>query len=193
MVAKARSRLVRFPAPQIHKIERMSQTPNQFLRRAKLATIGSHVTAMLVCGILSQPISAQTMAASRLKLKNWPIAGRSNTNGTERATDVPPQNGTTPSNNTSIFIAITPCRVMDTRVDSGKTGAFGAPALAAGQSRKMMMQNSDCGIPAAAAYSLNFAVVAPAGAGVGYVSAWPDDQPWPGTVVVKRGSRRGSG
>jgi hypothetical protein len=46
------------------------------------------------------------------------------------------------------------------------------------------MQNSDCGIPAAAAYSLNFAVVAPAGAGVGYVSAWPDDQQWPGTVVL---------
>ena len=53
---------------------------------------------------------------------------------------------------------------MDTRADSGKSGALERPALAAGKSRKLMMQNSECGIPAAAAYSLNFAVVAPAGA-----------------------------
>lgn len=168
-----------------YNIDRMSLTSTQFRRRAKLATIGTHATAMLLCGILSQPVSAQIVAASRPTLKNWSVAGRPTSN-TQRATDTTAQNGTTTTAapQTSIFIAITPCRLMDTRAGSGKTGAFGAPALVAGQARKLMMQNSDCGIPASAAYSLNFAVVAPTGAGVGYVAAWPDDQQWPGTIVV---------
>jgi hypothetical protein len=167
-----------------YNIDRMSLTSNQY-RRAKLATIGAHATAMLLGGILSQPLSAQIVAASRPTLKNWSVAGRPASN-TQRAVDTTTQNGatTTVAPQTSIFIAVTPCRLMDTRAGSGKTGSFGGPSLVSGQARKLLIQNSDCGIPGAAAYSLNFAVVAPSGAGVGYVAAWPDDQQWPGTVVV---------
>lgn len=82
-----------------------------------------------------------------------------------------------------VLVAITPCRVMDTRTGSGFTGPFGAPSLAAGQARSVPIPRSRCGIPAAAAYELNFALIPPAGASVGYLSAWPDNQPWPGTVV----------
>lgn len=103
----------------------------------------------------------------------------------ERAAATTPQgDATAPTNSSLIFIAVAPCRVMDTRAGSGKTGAFGAPSLIGGEARKMLIQNSDCGVPAAAAYSMNFALIAPSGASVGYLSAWPDDQPWPGTVVL---------
>lgn len=67
------------------------------------------------------------------------------------------------------FIAVTPCRVLDTR---NANGAFGGPALSAGQIRTIPIPGSSCGIPnSAQAYSLNFTVVA--SGVVGYLSAWP--------------------
>jgi hypothetical protein len=61
------------------------------------------------------------------------------------------------------FIAMTPCRVMDTRQGQSFTGAFGPPSLAAyGSSRQVPMPTSFCNIPSnAGAYSLNITVVAP--------------------------------
>jgi len=57
------------------------------------------------------------------------------------------------------FVAVTPCRVMDTRAGEGKTGAFGPPFLSGGTSRDIAMAESGCSIPAAAtAYSLNVTV-----------------------------------
>jgi len=47
-----------------------------------------------------------------------------------------------------------------------------------------VIPQSNCGVPAAAAYSLNFAVVPPAGGTVGYLIAWPAGQPMPGTAVL---------
>src|SRR6516225_12481896 len=57
------------------------------------------------------------------------------------------------------FIAMTPCRVVDTRTGSALTGAFGPVSLVGGTSRTFPMQSSTtCSIPATAqAYSLNFA------------------------------------
>jgi hypothetical protein len=77
------------------------------------------------------------------------------------------------------FIAITPCRVADTR-GNGFTGAYGPPALAANATRSFTI-TGQCGIPvSAAAVSFNFAAlnvgaggdlrVFPAGAGVPLVS-----------------------
>lgn len=58
------------------------------------------------------------------------------------------------------FVAVTPCRVMDTRAGEGKTGVFGPPFLRAGTSRDLAMTESGCGIPATAtAFSLNITVV----------------------------------
>src|SRR5204863_3708660 len=77
------------------------------------------------------------------------------------------------------FIAITPCRVADTR-GNGFTGAYGPPALVANATRSFTI-TAQCGIPVtAAAVSFNFAAlyvggagdlrVFPAGAGVPLVS-----------------------
>jgi len=75
---------------------------------------------------------------------------------------------------------------MDTRSvgGSGKIGAFGPPSLVAGQARPVPVQVSNCGVPAAAAYSMNFVSVTPNGQAVGWIAAWQNDVPWPGTVVL---------
>src|SRR5579862_6568470 len=85
-----------------------------------------------------------------------------------------------------VFIAITPCRVMDTRAHggSGKTGPFGPPSLVAGQARVIPVPSSNCGVPAAAAYSMNFVSITPLGQEVAWVAAWQDNAAWPGTVVL---------
>src|SRR5207244_6216445 len=78
------------------------------------------------------------------------------------------------------FFPVTPCRVADTRSDSGMTGAFGAPIMAGGTTRDFPIRASVCGggIPAEAqAYSLNMTVV-PRGP-LGFLSTWPSGQPRP--------------
>jgi len=85
-----------------------------------------------------------------------------------------------------VFVAITPCRVMDTREQdgSGKTGAFGPPSLLAGIVRVVPVRSSRCGVPVAAAYSMNFVSVTPLGQEIGWIAAWQDDASWPGAVVL---------
>ncbi|MCC6368071.1 MAG: hypothetical protein IT165_31485 [Bryobacterales bacterium] len=90
------------------------------------------------------------------------------------------------------FYTVSPCRVADTRPDSGKIGNFGAPQLAAQSTRVIPVPQSGCGVPASAqAYSLNLTAV-PTGY-LGYVTAWPTGmtQPlvstlnsWNGQVVA---------
>jgi hypothetical protein len=51
--------------------------------------------------------------------------------------------------NPLVFVAMTPCRVVDTRASQGFPGVFGAPSLAAGVSRTFPLQSSaNCSIPA---------------------------------------------
>ena len=92
------------------------------------------------------------------------------------------------------FYPLTPCRVADTRTNSGFTGAFGAPALVGGAIRDFPMLSSACGIPSAAqAYSLNMTVVDPASAM--YLTAWQTGQSMPvaATVNAPSGGVVGSG
>jgi hypothetical protein len=85
----------------------------------------------------------------------------------------------------AIFVAVQPCRLVDTRAGAGFTAAFGPPALAANTPRTIPVPSSSCGIPSGAvAYSINFFVVPAPGALVGYAQAWPDDQPQPSTAVL---------
>ncbi|MDQ6891923.1 MAG: tail fiber domain-containing protein [Acidobacteriota bacterium] len=62
------------------------------------------------------------------------------------------------------FIAVAPCRVVDTR---GPAGPYGGPALSAESPRSFVVPAGPCpGIPTtAAAFSLNVTAVAPSGAG----------------------------
>lgn len=71
------------------------------------------------------------------------------------------------------FVAVTPCRVADTR---NPNGPFGGPFLGTAGSRDFAIPASGCGIPLnAAAYSLNVTVV-PLGP-LGFLSLWPAGQP----------------
>jgi hypothetical protein len=83
-----------------------------------------------------------------------------------------------------VFVAITPCRVVDTRAGSAQTGQFGAPGLVASQARTFVISQSPCGVPTSAAYSLNFVSITAVGQPVNWIAAWPDDQSFPGTVVL---------
>ncbi|MFN0164934.1 MAG: PPC domain-containing protein [Bryobacteraceae bacterium] len=76
------------------------------------------------------------------------------------------------------FVAVTPCRVADTRAGQGTTGAFGPPTPAAQSIRNLPIPSSACGIPGSArAYSLNITVV-PAGP-LYYVTVWPSGKVQP--------------
>lgn len=84
----------------------------------------------------------------------------------------------------AVFVAVTPCRLVDTRVAAGFSPPFGPPALLANTPRTIPVPSSNCGVPAAVAYSINLFVVPAAGALVGYAKAWPDDQPQPNAAVL---------
>ena len=76
---------------------------------------------------------------------------------------------------TAVFVAMTPCRVIDTRSGFGFPAPFGAPSLVAGATRSFpMLLSTLCSIPeAAVAYSLNVTVT-PVGGGLGFLTLWPD-------------------
>ena len=78
------------------------------------------------------------------------------------------------------FVAVTPCRLVDTRNTDGE---FGGPPLQGQTSRSFPIPQGSCHIPAtAAAYSLNVTVV-PLGS-LGYLTIWPagEDQPYVSTL-----------
>jgi hypothetical protein len=68
------------------------------------------------------------------------------------------------------FVAVTPCRVVDTR---GPVGPYGGPALAANVTRAFNIEIGPCtGLPPApSAYSLNFGAILPPADG--FLTAWP--------------------
>ena len=155
-----------------------SQCPHsKFSRVSSMLLQGAAlvVTAALMPAGLAQQIWRET-----IPVKNWPLRKPSEQTLGVSSTAAP---GSTSG---LVYIAITPCRVMDTRVQdgSGKTGAFGPPSLVAGQARVVPIPSSNCGVPVAAAYSLNFVSVTPPGQVVAWIAAWQDDTAWSGTVVL---------
>jgi hypothetical protein len=67
------------------------------------------------------------------------------------------------------FYPMTPCRLVDTRIDLLTTGA-----LTAGSTRTLPLRSSSCNIPASAqVYSLNVTVVPPNGGVVAYLTVFP--------------------
>ena len=134
-----------------------------------------HGAALVAVAALMPASFAQQVRPETIPLKNWRVSKSSN----QRTAAAGSTSGL-------VFIAITPCRVMDTRGQggSGKTGRFGPPSLVASQARVVPVPLSNCGVPVAAAYSMNFISVTPLGQAVGWVAAWQDDTAWPGTVVL---------
>jgi hypothetical protein len=95
-----------------------------------------------------------------------------------------------PPVNPLVLVAMTPCRVVDTRASQAFPAPFGAPALAGGASRTFPLPSSTlCSIPAATqAYSLNITVVP--STPTGFITAYPTGQPLPlaATLVWSQGS-----
>jgi hypothetical protein len=135
--------------------------------------------ALMVTAALMPASFAQQIEPNAIPVRNWPMVRSSN-----RALSHPGPAAISTSG--LVFVAITPCRVMDTRGQdgSGKTGAFGPPSMLAGVARVVPVPSSNCGVPIAAAYSMNFVSVTPLGQPVGWIAAWQDDRSWPGTVVL---------
>jgi len=147
---------------------------------SRLSSALWHGGAWVAVAALMPASLAQQIQPDTIPVKNWPVP---------KLTDQLRNQSTaaTVSSSTGlVYIAITPCRVMDTRAHggSGKTGAFGPPALVGGQMRTVPVLLSNCGVPVAVAYSMNFVTVTPVGQAVGWVAAWQDDTAWPGTVVL---------
>ena len=122
-------------------------------------------------------------------LTNWtvpPYHRASASGGIKTMTDISPGVG---------FVAMQPCRIVDTRGGGVFTGTYGPPALAANATRAFDINSAPhcTGIPdGAEAYSLNFTVVTTAG-GPGDLRAWPTGNPpvqttsvlnWTGANVI---------
>jgi len=83
-----------------------------------------------------------------------------------------------------VFVAMLPCRVVDTRTGNGFTGAFGPPSLVGGGSRTFpILSSTTCTIPTEAqAYSFDITVVPPGP--LAYVTAYPTGQPTPVAAIA---------
>ncbi len=83
------------------------------------------------------------------------------------------------------YIAMTPCRAVDTR-GIGTSGTFGTPSMLAGIKRDFQLWKSpNCiGIPSTVkAYSLNITVV-PSTGELSYLTIWPAGSPQPGVSTL---------
>jgi hypothetical protein len=92
--------------------------------------------------------------------------------------------GFSASANPLVFVAMLPCRVVDTRTGDGFTGAFGPPSLVGGVSRTFpILSSTTCTIPTEAqAYSFDITVVPPGP--LAYVTAYPTGQPTPVAAIA---------
>jgi endosialidase-like protein len=132
-------------------------------------------------------IAAAQLQRDVAQLKSWPAPlfwqpGTGDSAVANPAADIAPQ-AQTPANSL-VFVGMTPCRVVDTRVGQGFTGGFGPPSLVGGTSRTFPIQSSStCSIPSIAqAYSFNI-TIAPPGF-LDYITAWPTGQPRPNASTL---------
>ncbi|MCS7041602.1 MAG: hypothetical protein NZR01_02305 [Bryobacteraceae bacterium] len=90
----------------------------------------------------------------------------------------------TPLSGPLAFVAITPCRMVDTRAFAGMPAPFGVPALSSYVTRSFPLKNHPtCVIPPEAkAYSLNLVAI-PQGP-LSFLSAWPGGYPFPVTSFL---------
>ena len=148
------------------------------------------MNANRLCGSVSLLAIASTMITAQVRrtpdtvlLKHWPAPLYWQPQTAQATAADPPVNPL-------VLVAMTPCRVVDTRASQGFPAPFGAPSLAGGASRTFPLpSNTLCSIPAAAqAYSLNITVVP--STPTGFITAYPTGQPLPlaATLVWSQGS-----
>lgn len=86
------------------------------------------------------------------------------------------------------FVALAPCRLMETRAEynfQGRTGAFGPPYMRAGETRTLTVSNSNvCQVPSTAkAFVFNVTLV-PRG-GVDFATIWPGGEARPDFWTIR--------
>ena len=110
-----------------------------------------HIASVLA--VVPTLLSAQTLRES-VPLRHWPAPLFWQPDHT--VAELRPLAAAPTNPNPLTFIAMTPCRLVDTRAGSGFSGPFGTPALVGMTSRTFPIQsNTTCPIPATAqAYSL---------------------------------------
>lgn len=130
--------------------------------------------AIFVLVFLPLVLTAQmSHDGERTAIRNWsaPLYWQPTTPamGTDTAVTAEPVISSIPLD----FVAMTPCRVVDTRSGGGFMGAFGPPSLSAGATRAFpILSSTTCSIPAIArAYSFEITVVPPGP--LAYVAAFP--------------------
>ncbi|HEX7833351.1 MAG TPA: hypothetical protein VF787_27120 [Thermoanaerobaculia bacterium] len=85
----------------------------------------------------------------------------------------------------AVFVAVTPCRLADTR---NATGPYGGPAFTAAQTRTFSVPSGPCsGIPIAAAYSMNFTITNYTAAAGSFIVAFPAGTTRPGVSTLNWG------
>lgn len=110
--------------------------------------VGEHVVYVSSSLAVNQLVSSGGATWTNQNLTQ--LAGGPPTSGSSSLTN-------TPSPLVSRFVAVTPCRVADTR---NPNGPFGGPFLTGGVARGFSIPNSACGIPSnAQAYALNVTIV----------------------------------
>ena len=155
-------------------------------------------------------LMGQRTQDAAVPLKNWPTAQYWQPSQAEReaAAKVAPQlqfSANAVSNTALIFVAITPCRLVDTRgASAGFNGIapFSGPSISAGATLTIPVQSTTesttntepapCGVipTIAQAYSFNLTVVPTAGGAVDYVSLWPSnyERPYVSTLDDPQGA-----
>jgi hypothetical protein len=150
----------------------------------EVCLIVARVAAILAALCLAQDVVPMVLTAQVVRdnvpLRHWPAP----LYWQPDLKDLHPFAATPTQTGPLTFIAITPCRVMDTRSGSGFTGAFGPPSLTAGGTpREVPIPSSSCGVPSnAGAYSLNITAVSPGG--IAYLMVWPEGQPLPNVSTL---------
>ncbi len=71
-----------------------------------------------------------------------------------------------------MYVAITPCRLVDTR-DALMPAGYGPPSMAADSTRTIAAPGGGCGVPIAQAYSVTVTVVPPRGAMMRWLTLYP--------------------
>jgi hypothetical protein len=155
--------------------------------------------AVVLLDFLPILLMGQRAAETAVPLKNWvtPLYWQPNQAEREAAVKAAPRlqlSTNAVSNDALTFVAITPCRLLDTRgAAAGFNGIapFSGPSIGAGVTVTIPVQSTTestantepapCGVipTIAQAYSFNLTVVPHAGGAVDYVSLWPSGSPQP--------------
>ena len=151
----------------------MSEKDNIFSRPYDAIRAKSRIAFQVTCLLLAAGAEPAALA-QRAGVANWtaPTFWTPETRNAAVATaDSVPQVVDQPT--PLPLVAITPCRLVDTRASQGFPGLFGPPSLSGSEmTRNIPVPLSSCDIPAnAKAYSLNVTVVPPGP--FGYLTVWP--------------------